>query len=182
MICRDRGVKTFPVPREAMREVMINAVIHRECVDPVPIQIRVYDDWIMPGDGLWLEFAYCATYRAADAAAGSGQAEGQEGEALQTDSGKAGPLARAQPESLEARLLTWLLLTGGSTARVDLPKSVGHEEFSGQLNNVVRRPMADRMVECTLSGKPRSRLQKCRLTDRGRAAVSTSTRGRSTAP
>ena len=40
-------VETFPVPREAMREAVINAVIHRDYADPVPIQIRVYDDRIM---------------------------------------------------------------------------------------------------------------------------------------
>ena len=40
-------VETFPVPRQAMREAVINAVIHRDYADPVPIQIRVYDDRIM---------------------------------------------------------------------------------------------------------------------------------------
>ena len=40
-------VETFPVPREAMREAVINAVIHRDYADPVPIQIRVYEDRIM---------------------------------------------------------------------------------------------------------------------------------------
>ena len=40
-------VETFPVPREAMREAVINAVIHRDYADPVPIQIRVYDNRIM---------------------------------------------------------------------------------------------------------------------------------------
>ena len=40
-------VETFPVPRQAMREAVINAVIHRDYADPVPIQIRVYDDRII---------------------------------------------------------------------------------------------------------------------------------------
>ena len=35
------------MPREAMREAVINAVIHRDYADPVPIQIRVYDARIM---------------------------------------------------------------------------------------------------------------------------------------
>ena len=50
-------VETFPVPRDAMREAVINAVIHRDYADPVPIQIRVYDERIvlwnpgrLPGD------------------------------------------------------------------------------------------------------------------------------------
>ena len=39
-------VETFPVPREAMREAVINAVIHRDYASPTTIQIRVYDDRI----------------------------------------------------------------------------------------------------------------------------------------
>lgn len=37
-------VETFPVPREAMREALINAVIHRDYASATTIQIRVYDD------------------------------------------------------------------------------------------------------------------------------------------
>ena len=40
-------VETFPVAREAMREAVINALIHRDYADTAPIQIRVYDDRIM---------------------------------------------------------------------------------------------------------------------------------------
>ncbi len=39
-------VETFPVPREAMREAVINAVIHRDYASPTVIQIRVSDDRI----------------------------------------------------------------------------------------------------------------------------------------
>jgi len=39
-------VETFPVPREAMREAVINAVIHRDYASQTTIQIRVYDDRI----------------------------------------------------------------------------------------------------------------------------------------
>lgn len=40
-------VETFPVPRDAMREAVVNAVIHRDYTLPAPSQIRVYDDRIM---------------------------------------------------------------------------------------------------------------------------------------
>ena len=39
-------VETFPVPRDAMREAVINAIIHRDYTSPTTIQIRVYDDRI----------------------------------------------------------------------------------------------------------------------------------------
>ena len=39
-------VETFPVPREAMREAVINAVIHRDYASSTTIQIRVRDDRI----------------------------------------------------------------------------------------------------------------------------------------
>ncbi len=39
-------VETFPVPREAMWEAVINAIIHRDYASPATIQIRVYNDRI----------------------------------------------------------------------------------------------------------------------------------------
>ncbi len=37
-------VETYPVPEEALREVLLNAVIHRDYAIGAPIQIRVYAD------------------------------------------------------------------------------------------------------------------------------------------
>ena len=39
-------LETFPVPREAMREAVTNAVVHRDYASPTTIQIRVRDDRI----------------------------------------------------------------------------------------------------------------------------------------
>ncbi len=238
-------VETFPVPRQAMREAVINAVIHRDYADPVPIQIRVYDDRIIlwnpghlpadwtverltgehasrpynpgiayaffragmieawgrgigritsaceaagnpqpewkiePGGGLWLEFHYSAAYQAADGVVregvNGGQPQSQSG--LQPEWRPESP-RELQPESLEARLLA--LLAGGAMAKAALSQSLGQKTVSGQLNKVVRRLVADRMIEYTLPDRPRSRLQKYRLTDQGRAAVAASTRGSAT--
>ena len=37
-------IETFPVPRSALREALLNAVVHRDYSVGAPIQIRVYDD------------------------------------------------------------------------------------------------------------------------------------------
>ena len=79
-----------------------------------------------------------------------------------------------QPEALEVRVLR--LLIGGAMSKAELSKNLGQKTVSGQLNKVVRLLVADGMIAFTLPDKPRSRLQKYRLTDEGRAAVAISKR------
>ncbi|MDR1685405.1 MAG: putative DNA binding domain-containing protein [Desulfovibrio sp.] len=40
-------VERYPVPRPALREALLNALIHRDYMIPAPIQIRVYDHKLM---------------------------------------------------------------------------------------------------------------------------------------
>jgi ATP-dependent DNA helicase RecG len=40
-------VETFPVPEEALREALLNAVAHKDSATGAPIRISVYDDRIM---------------------------------------------------------------------------------------------------------------------------------------
>ncbi len=40
-------IERFPVPREALREAVLNALVHRDYMVPAPVQIRVYDDRLL---------------------------------------------------------------------------------------------------------------------------------------
>ena len=40
-------VETFPVPEDALREAVLNAIAHKDYASGIPIQISVYDDKIM---------------------------------------------------------------------------------------------------------------------------------------
>ena len=66
------------------------------------------------------------------------------------------------------------LLAGRPMSKAELSKNLGQKEISGQLNKVVRLLMADRMIEYTLPDKPRSRLQKHRLTAKGKSSAAIS--------
>ena len=74
-----------------------------------------------------------------------------------------------QPESLEIRVLR--LLQAGPLAKAKLSEGLGQKEVSGQLNKVVRALLESGTIEYTIPEKPRSRLQKYRLTARGEDAL-----------
>ncbi len=88
-----------------------------------------------------------------------------------------GPQPESQPESqlesqiesLEVRVLR--LLEGGPMAKAELSKGLGQMKVSGQLNKVVRLLLNDQTIEYTIPDKPLSRLQKYRLTEKGKAAL-----------
>jgi predicted HTH transcriptional regulator len=77
--------------------------------------------------------------------------------------------AESRPESLEVRVLS--LLEHGPRSKSQLSSGLGQQGIAGQLNKVVRLLLDDQTIEYTVPGKPQSRLQKYRLTERGRATL-----------
>lgn len=73
----------------------------------------------------------------------------------------------SRPESLEVRVLR--LLTAEPLAKAGLSSGLRQKEISGQLNKVIRLMLAEQTIEYTIPDKPSSRLQKYRLTAKGRA-------------
>ena len=55
--------------------------------------------------------------------------------------------------------------------KAELSKRLGQKEISGQLNKVVQDLLKNKMIEYTLPDKPTSRLQKYRLTEKGKATL-----------
>jgi ATP-dependent DNA helicase RecG len=108
--------------------------------------------WRYEHTGLWVEFAYRVR----------GEVTGEVGPQPESR-------PESRPESLEVGVLS--LLARGPMAKAELSKGLGQKEVSGQLNKVVRRLLDDQTIEYTIPDKPNSRLQKYRLTEKGRAAV-----------
>jgi ATP-dependent DNA helicase RecG len=73
----------------------------------------------------------------------------------------------SQPESLELRVLA--MLADEPLSKAQISSRLGHKEISGQLNKVMRLLLAEDNIEYTLPDKPSSRLQKYRLTGKGRS-------------
>ncbi|MBL7072466.1 MAG: DUF4062 domain-containing protein [Candidatus Omnitrophica bacterium] len=71
----------------------------------------------------------------------------------------------SQPESLADRVHT--LLKKGALSKSELSERLGQKEVSGQLNKVVRKLLDEKHIELTIPEKPKSRLQKYRLTKKG---------------
>jgi ATP-dependent DNA helicase RecG len=82
---------------------------------------------------------------------------------------KLGPEWR--PASTEGRILG--LLLGGTLSKSELANRLGHKNISGALKRGVQTLFKKGYVELTIPEKPNSRLQRYRITDKGRRLLST---------
>lgn len=73
------------------------------------------------------------------------------------------------PESIFCKSLA--LLHSGALSKSELAVALGHKSISGKLNLRIRQMLDGGLIERTLPEKPNSRLQKYRLTPRGRAML-----------
>ena len=83
--------------------------------------------------------------------------------------GQVEPQPESRPESLEVRVLR--LLTASPLSKAELSADLGQKEISGQLNKVIRVLLGDQTIEYTIPDKPNSRMQRYRLTAKGKAIL-----------
>jgi len=72
----------------------------------------------------------------------------------------------SQPELLEDRVRH--LLKNAPLSKSGISSHLGQKEISGQLNKVIRELLKEKHIELTIPAKPNSRLQKYRLTKKGK--------------
>ena len=104
-------------------------------------------------------------FRKADKVTNKAQVEAQEAQ-VETKPKQSGEQTRRQPESLN--ILVVRRLSQAPLSKAELSASLGHKEISGQLNKIIRELLQNKIIEYTIPDKPQSRLQKYRLTAKGR--------------
>jgi ATP-dependent DNA helicase RecG len=60
------------------------------------------------------------------------------------------------------------ILTKGDRGKAEISEALGQKEVSGPLNQAIRRMLREGILERTMPDKPQSRLQKYRMTEKGR--------------
>ena len=80
-----------------------------------------------------------------------------------------GLASRPELESVGTRVLA--LLGRGSLSRSEISKALGHRSVSGGFKKAIQSLMTKGLIEYAIPEKPNSRLQKYRLTERGRARL-----------
>ena len=83
-----------------------------------------------------------------------------------TSQGQVGGTSQGQVMSLFVRITS--ILADQVLSSGDITAALGKEYYSGHLRRVIKMLLSDGIIEYTIPEKPRSRLQKYRLTEKGR--------------
>ena len=75
-----------------------------------------------------------------------------------------------QKSTLYSEILRCLVNT--TLSRQDISIALGQKKISGQLNKIIQKLIADRLIKRTISDKPNHLAQKFQLTERGQAFLS----------
>lgn len=196
----------FELPREAVFELIVNAICHRDYASHASVQVMLFADrleiwnagslpsgWTvdmllrphtsLPPNELiagpmylkgYIERLGTGTEDVAKLCARSGLpapgfAEGVDFRAVlkrKRMGGVAGGVAGGVVGGVRTRLL--LFLSSGEKSTGEMARHLGWDRVYGGLNREIKSLLADRCVEYTIPEKPQSRLQKYRLTAKGR--------------
>jgi len=88
------------------------------------------------------------------------------GAQLGTSQGQVEGTSQGQVMSLFVRITS--ILAGQVLSSGDITAALGKEYYSGYLRRIIKMLLADGIIEYAIPEKPRSRLQKYRLTEKGR--------------
>ena len=83
-----------------------------------------------------------------------------------TSQGQVGGTSQGQVVSLFVRITS--ILADQALSSGDITTALGKEYYSGHLRRIIKMLLSDGIIEYTIPEKPRSRLQKYRLTEKGR--------------